>query len=154
MVEPGHTYLDEIVGRCQRRLDEARARVPLGKLQQEAEQRSDHRNFVSTLSGIALRIIAELKRASPSRGLLRRDYRRHKLARAYESAGASALSVLTEEHFFLGSLDDLRRGPEVVGPAVLPKDYVPLGYHGLYAGVNGVEALLPLCRLLPGQESP
>src|SRR2546426_11924186 len=131
MVEPGHTYLDEIVGRCRRRLAEARARVPLGKLQQEAEQRTDGRNFVSALSGIALRIIAELKRASPSRGLLRRDYRRHKLARAYESAGASALSVLTEEHFFLGSLDDLRRGRRTGRPPALPKKVVLDALPGL-----------------------
>src|SRR2546422_7070700 len=135
MVEPGHTYLDEIVGRCRRRLDEARARVPLGKLQQEAEQRSDGRNFVSALSGIALRIIAELKRASPSRGLLRRDYRRHKLARAYESAGASALSVLTEEHFFLGSLDDLRRGREGLGLPGLRKNFLPRPHQGFGAAV-------------------
>src|SRR3989441_13203279 len=124
MVEPGHTYLDEIVGRCRRRLDEARERVPLGKLQQEVEQRSDGRNFVSALSGISLRIIAELKGASPSRGLLRRDYRRHKLDRAYGSAGASALSVLTWEHFFLGSLDDLRRGRGAVSLPGVRKDFV------------------------------
>src|SRR2546425_1470344 len=135
MVEPGHTYLDEIVGRCRRRLDEARARVPLGKLQQEAEQRSDGRNFVSALSGIALRIIAELKRASPSRGLLRRDYRRHKLARAYESAGASALSVLTEEHFFLGSLDDLRRGRAARRPPLFRKDVLPYAHPVLASEV-------------------
>ena len=152
MVEPGHTYLDEIVGRCQRRLDEARARVPLGKLQQEAEQRSDHRNFVSALSGIALRIIAELKRASPSRGLLRRDYRRHKLARAYESAGASALSVLTEEHFFLGSLDDLRRVREAVSLPVLRKDFVLDAYQVFESVVAGADALLLIAAILPDKE--
>src|SRR2546426_6239016 len=154
MVEPGHTYLDEIVGRCRRRLAEARARVPLGKLQQEAEQRTDGRNFVSALSGIALRIIAELKRASPSRGLLRRDYRRHKLARAYESAGASALSVLTEEHFFLGSLDDLRRGREAVGLPRFRKDFLLHAYQGFESVVAGADALLLVVALLPGNELP
>src|SRR5215471_14312955 len=101
------TYLDEIMAVCQQRLKETRAHIPLDQVQEAAEARHERRDFAGALSGPGLRIIAELKKASPSRGLLRPDYQCRELVQGYEAAGAAALSVLTEEGSFRGSLTDL-----------------------------------------------
>jgi len=75
MAELAKTVLEDIVALRRQRIEEARARVPLGQLQAAAEARFERRDFAAALAGGKLRVIAELKRASPSRGLLRRDYR-------------------------------------------------------------------------------
>jgi indole-3-glycerol phosphate synthase len=82
------------------------------------------RDFAGALAGPGLRVIAELKKASPSRGLLRGDYRPAELAAELERAGACALSVLTEEEFFQGSLEHLQAARQAAGLPVLRKDFV------------------------------
>lgn len=152
MTEPASTFLAEVIAARRRRLEDARARVPLGQLQAEADARSERRDFATALSGGALRIIAELKRASPSRGILCRHYRRREIAQAYEEAGAAALSVLTEEQFFLGSLEDLREAREAVHLPVLRKDFVLDGYQVIESIAAGADALLLIVAVLSDKD--
>ena len=102
------TVLEEILAARRRRLDEARARVPLRDLERAVKARVDSHDFAGAISSAGLGVIAELKQASPSRGVLRKDYQPAAIARGYEAAGAAALSVLTEEDYFQGSLEHLR----------------------------------------------
>lgn len=144
--------LDQIVAARRRRVDELRARVPLHELRREAESRGERRDFALALSGATLRVIAEMKRASPTRGLLRRYYRRRELARAYESAGAAALSVLTEEKFFLGSLEDLRQARQAVDLPILQKDFILDNYQVYESVAAGADALLLVVAALSNRE--
>lgn len=152
MTEPARTFLEEIVAARKRRLEETRARVALDQVQQAAEARSERRDFAAALSGGSVRVIAELKRASPSRGLLRQRYRRREIAQAYESAGASALSVLTEEQFFLGSLEDLKEVRDSVRLPVLRKDFIVDGYQVYESVAAGADALLLIVAALSDKD--
>ena len=89
-----------------------------------------------------LHIIAELKQASPSRGLLRKDYRCREIAQGYEAAGAAALSVLTEEQYFRGSLTDLIDARDATGLPVLRKDFILDEYQVWESAAAGADALL------------
>src|ERR1700680_3197934 len=82
------------------------------------------RDFGAVLTGPVLNVIAELKKASPSRGVLREDYRPAALAQSLEKAGAAALSVLTEEEFFEGSLAHLKEARKAVALPILRKDFL------------------------------
>jgi indole-3-glycerol phosphate synthase len=148
------TVLDQILVARRRRLDEARARVPLGDLQRAAEARSDRRDFTEALRGPALRVIAELKRASPSRGVLRTDFRPAEIARGYEAAGAAALSVLTEEDYFAGSLADLQQARAAVALPVLRKDFIIEDYQVYEAAAAGADAVLLIVAALGASELP
>ena len=143
------TYLDEIMTTCQRRLEAVRARIPLAQVQEAAQARHERRDFAGALSGGGIRVIAELKRASPSRGLLRQDYRCRELAQGYEGAGAAALSVLTEERFFRGSLTDLIDARDAVGLPVLRKDFIFDSYQVYESAAANADALLLIVAALP-----
>ena len=143
------TYLDEIIAACQQRLSEIRARIPLDQVQEAAQARHERRDFAGALSGDGLRIIAELKKASPSRGLLRQDYRCRELAQGYEAAGAAALSVLTEGHFFQGSLTDLIDARDAVGLPVLRKDFILDSYQVYESAAANADALLAIVAAVP-----
>jgi indole-3-glycerol phosphate synthase len=143
------TYLDEIIAACQQRLRETRARIPLDQVQDAAQARHERRDFAKALSGDGLRIIAELKRASPSRGLLRPDYRCREVAQGYEASGAAALSVLTEAQFFQGSLTDLIDARDAVGLPVLRKDFIIDGYQVYESVAANADALLVIVAAVP-----
>ncbi len=142
------TYLGGIVAECRRRLEETRAQAPLADVVRRAEQRRERRDFAAALRGPTLRVIAELKRASPSLGILCSDYRPLEIARGYEKAGAAALSVLTEEKYFLGSLADLGVAREAVQLPVLRKDFILDAYQVYEAVAAGADALLLIVAAL------
>jgi indole-3-glycerol phosphate synthase len=152
MAELAKTVLKDIVATRRRRVEEARARVPLGQVQAAAEARTERRDFAGTLSGGSLRVIAELKRASPSRGPFCRDYQPRRIAQAYAEAGAAALSVLTEEDFFLGSLGDLQEARAAVGLPVLRKDFILDGYQVFESVAAGADALLLIVAALADRD--
>lgn len=157
--ETGSTILGNIVAARRLTLEETRLAVPLERVQQMAEAREERRDFAAALTseggpGAApgLRVIAELKRASPSRGLLRQNYRRRDIAQGYARSGAAALSVLTEERYFLGSLQDLTLAREAVEVPVLRKDFILESYQIYESVAAGADALLLIVAALPDQD--
>jgi len=157
--EPGRSILDQIVSARRRTLEETRLAVPLARVQQMAEGRQERRDFASALAPAAergatpgLRVIAELKRASPSRGLLRHYYRRREIALGYAAAGASALSVLTEEQHFLGSTQDLTEVRQAVEIPVLRKDFILDSYQVYESVAAGADALLLIVAAVPDED--
>jgi indole-3-glycerol phosphate synthase len=101
-------------------------------------------------SGFA--VIAELKKASPSRGLIRTDFEVEKLAAELESAGAAALSVLTDEEFFQGSLENLRRASAKTALPCLRKDFILDEFQLLEAKANSADAVLLIVAALSSKE--
>ena len=148
MAEVAKSVLEDIIALRRVRLEEARQLVPLGRLQPAAEARSDWRDFAAAITGKTLRVIAELKQASPSRGALRSEYRPAEIARGYEAAKAAALSVLTEEDFFMGSLEHLRAARAGTGLPVLRKDFILDEYQVYESAAAGADALLLIVAAL------
>jgi len=153
--EMARTILDNIVAARRRTLEETRLGIPLERVQQAAEAREERRDFAAAISsgaGLAtppgFRVIAELKRASPSRGLLRKEYRRREIAEGYAQGGAAALSVLTEEQYFLGSLQDLAEARPAVKLPVLRKDFILESYQVYESVAAGADALLLIVAAL------
>ena len=93
-------------------------------------------------------IIAEIKRASPSKGVLCENLDAAGTARVYEKAGAAAISVLTDNHFFMGSADDLRQVKAVTTLPVLRKDFIISEYQVLESAAMGADAILLIVRIL------
>src|SRR5262249_4114898 len=121
------TILDRIVAATQRDLAERSARVTLAALRAAAATAPDPRPFAAALRpehGASARLIAEVKRASPSKGLLAADFDPAAQASAYVHGGAAAISVLTEPNFFRGSLDHLRAVRAAADVPVLRKDFL------------------------------
>lgn len=147
------TILEDIVRTVRARLEGVRGRAPRAELERTVEARRERRDFAGALAasparGQGPRVIAELKKASPSAGLLRRDYHPQQIARDYESAGAAALSILTEPDFFLGSLADLKEARAAAGLPVLRKDFI-LDDYQVYESVGaGADALLLIVAAL------
>ena len=157
--DPGRTILDNIVSARRHSLEETRLALPLKRVQEMAEAREERRDFASAIGSVAkagsgqgLAVIAELKRASPSRGLLRHHYRRTEIASGYAGAGASALSILTEEHYFLGSTQDLTLVRQSVEIPVLRKDFILESYQVYESVAVGADALLLIVAILSDQE--
>lgn len=152
MAESSESVLDKIIAARRQRVEEARLLVPLSDLRRVAEGRTDFIDFGKALSWSGICVIAELKRASPSRGLLREDYRPRAIAKGYEAAGAAALSVLTEEDFFMGSLNDLREVREATGLPILRKDFIIGDYQIYESAAAGADALLLIVAALTENE--
>jgi indole-3-glycerol phosphate synthase len=150
------TILDDIVAACRARLEIRKAEVPLDRVREAAAQRmewaSERRDFAAALAMPGLGVIAEMKQASPSRGVLRTDYRPREIAPGYEAAGAVALSVLTEERFFKGSLGDLEEAREAVSLPVLRKDFILEPYQVYESEAAGADALLLIVAILSDSE--
>ncbi len=119
--------LSKIVASKRLRIEAAKRNVPPERMRQTAEKaRADatRRSLSAALNNEGINIVAEFKRRSPSKGVIREDADAAKIARSYESAGAAAISVLTEEDFFDGSLDDLRAVRAAVSIPILRKDFI------------------------------
>jgi indole-3-glycerol phosphate synthase len=145
--------LNEIVQKRRARLAEAKARVPLATLEKSARGREGLRDFAGAIaSWRGLRVVAELKRASPSGGMLRQDYSPRAIALGYEAAGAAALSVLTEEDHFLGSLQHLVEARAAGRLPVLRKDFILEPYQVFESAAAGADALLLIVAALDDRE--
>ncbi len=129
------------------------AAVPASDLRHAAESRSaNRRDFTAALRAKRPAIISEIKKASPSKGLLVENFRPAQLARQYEQGGAAALSVLTDREFFQGSLDDLRTARAACTLPVLRKDFTLTDYHVLEAAAVGADAILLIVAILDDAE--
>jgi indole-3-glycerol phosphate synthase len=118
------TILDRIVEARRAAMEKRRRLHPLPVLKMAVQKAAPVRDFAAALSRAGLNVIAELKKASPSRGLLRPDFNARRLAESLAADGAAALSVLTEEEFFQGSLANLRAARGAVAIPALRKDFI------------------------------
>ena len=141
--------LDTILQHKERELAERKAALPLRALVQRAEAMDPPRDFAAALRQDGIRLIAEIKRASPSKGVFAPDLNPPALAQTYAENGASALSVLTDERFFQGSLDDLQAARAAVPIPALRKDFTTDEYHIVEARAAGADAVLLIVAALP-----
>jgi indole-3-glycerol phosphate synthase len=146
--------LAQIVAATRRRVADAKRTADLGRLE-EAAARHVPRGFRQALaskSRTAPAIIAELKKASPSRGLIRASFDVETLAGDLEACGAAALSVLTDEEFFQGSLDNLRRASARTHIPCLQKDFIVDEFQLLQARAYSADAILLIVAVLSQSE--
>jgi indole-3-glycerol phosphate synthase len=118
------------------------------ELERRAAQRTDFRDFCAALRSQRTAIIAEIKKASPSRGTLADHFDPASLARQYVAGGAAALSVLTDAEFFQGSLEDLETARAAVPAPVLRKDFTLDEFHVVEAAAHHADAILLIAALL------
>ena len=144
--------LSKIVARKRERLAEARRRRPGAKLREALVPRAEPHRFILALRREAIRVIAEIKRRSPSKGIIREHFDPVAIARNYTANGAAAISVLTEEDFFDGSLDHLRSVGAVTGLPLLRKDFIFDEYQLYEAAEAGADAILLIAAMLDGPE--
>lgn len=146
--------LDSIVAASRRRVSERRRTADRRELEQAAAAHRPRgfRDQLRRVSRHGMAIIAELKKASPSKGLIRADFRPSELAQELEQAGAAALSVLTEEEFFQGSLDYLRQASLATSLPCLRKDFIVDEFQILEARANRADAILLIVAALEQKE--
>ena len=150
------TFLDRILVEKRAAVTAAKREVPLGHIRELAEQRREQslncRDFAAALAQQGLGVIAELKQASPSRGLLCSDYRPREIAEGYEKAGAVALSVLTDQQFFLGSLHHLAAVRQATTLPILRKDFIVDQYQVYESVAARADALLLIVAALEDKD--
>ncbi len=140
--------LSSIIAGVRTGVRERAKKKPLAILENEIAGLPGPRNFTAALSAKKkLRIIAEIKRASPSAGLLRPELSPGTLAQNYQEAGAAAISVLTEKNYFQGSLDDLAAVRKSVQIPILQKDFILIPYQIYEARARGADAILLIVAL-------
>ena len=142
--------LDEIVEKTKERVETAKGIISLDDLKNEVRlmKITDEFPFKKALTGDDIAIIAEVKKASPSKGLISEDFDYLNIAREYEQAGASAISVLTEPYFFMGSDDYLKEISKEVNIPVLRKDFIVDEYMIWEAKALGASAVLLIVGIL------
>jgi indole-3-glycerol phosphate synthase len=140
--------LEQLVARAREDVERRRAGVPLSELEARLPGRGDDRPFSEALVRPGLSLIAEFKRRSPSSGEIRPGAEVAEIVSAYERGGAAALSVLTEEASFGGSLDDLRAAREASDLPILRKDFTVDPYQLYETAVSGADAVLLIVAAL------
>ena len=146
-------FLDRIVTQTKSDLEQRKRDIPLADLQRWALEQSQPRDLLETLEPRdRVHMIAEVKRASPSKGLLAPDLDPVATALLYEANGASAISVLTEPHFFLGSPDYLKAIKQAVSIPVLRKDFIIDEYQVYEARAWGADIILLICAILDDEQ--
>jgi indole-3-glycerol phosphate synthase len=141
-------FLAKIVEHVRSVVEQRKQQTPLAALQDRALYHQPTRGFARSLSGDTRRIIAEVKRSSPSKGLIRADFSPVRIGRDYADHGASAISVLTEERFFQGSLTYLEEIKAAVAVPLLRKDFIIDPYQMTEARSYGGDAILLIAALL------
>src|SRR5450631_4494060 len=146
--------LDQIVAATRRRVAKTRDTADLRDLERRAAEHAP-RGFKRALQAASQHgpaVIAELKKASPSKGLIRQDFNASELALELEQAGAAALSVLTDEEFFQGSLENLRRASASSSLPCLRKDFIVDEFQLLESRANCADAILLIVAALSQKE--
>ncbi len=147
------TILDRIVATKQQEIARAKAAVPLAELERRLDGAPPVRDFFAALTGPAgISLIAEVKKASPSKGVIREDFQPVEIAAIYERHGAACISVLTDEPYFQGRLDYLTAVRRAVGIPVLRKDFIIDPYQVVEARTAGADAVLLIAECLDDRQ--
>jgi len=140
--------LEKIVALKKEKVEQRKKVLPLSCLKERIARQRPPLDFASALVGDRIRLIAEVKQASPSRGVLNPNLNPTKLAKTYAEGGAAAISVLTEENYFKGSIDYLAAIREVVRLPLLRKDFIFDPYQVYESRAYGADALLLIAAIL------
>ena len=141
--------LDTIIAHKQKELAIEQEQVPLAKLEDQISNLPPTRDFRGAITGRGtVKLIAEVKKKSPSKGTIREDFHPVSIAEAYVENGAAAISVLTDKHFFAGELDYLRAIRDTVDVPLLRKDFTIDPYHIYQARLAGADAILLIVAAL------
>jgi len=150
------TILERILQVKRREVAAARERAPMEEIEARARAAAPARDFVGALRGRiaagAPAVIAEIKKASPSKGLLRSNFDPAAIAKSYEKAGAACMSVLTDREFFQGSPEDLDQARKAAGLPVLRKDFVVEPYQVYESRAMGADCILLIAACLARQD--
>lgn len=151
--EPRH-ILEEIVWYKETEVDRMRERLPLAELRKQLELAPPTRDFKAALLAAKTppAIIAEVKKASPSKGVIRESFDPVAIAKAYEQGGATAISVLTDQKFFQGSWDNLSQVRQTVDLPILCKEFIIYPYQLYLARSRGADAVLLIAAILSDQD--
>lgn len=144
-------FLKTIVAEKHAQVAAAKKAAPFAEVRDAAEARTDFRSFAGALIDKPpdrVNIIAEIKRASPSKGVIRENVDPAAVAKAYERGGAAAISVLTESAYFKGSAEDLKAARAAQGRPVLRKDFIVDDYQVYESAAMGADAILLIVRIL------
>jgi indole-3-glycerol phosphate synthase len=147
--QPEH-ILEEIVWYKEREIPPMRDKMPLDKLKKRVAVMTPPLDFLAALKQGKTRpaLIAEVKKASPSKGVIRADFDAVEIAKAYQRGGASCLSVLTDSKFFQGSFENLAAVRQAVDLPLLCKEFVIYPYQIYYARAHGADAVLLIAAIL------
>jgi indole-3-glycerol phosphate synthase len=147
------TILDDILIKTRQTIQADREAVPVAELEAMVADLAPCRDFHAALAdGDQVQLIAEVKRASPSAGLIREDFDPVSIASAYQQGGAACISVLTDAPFFQGSLEYLRQVREQVELPLLRKDFIVDRYQLLQARAAGADCVLLIAECLAGED--
>ena len=151
--EPNN-ILEEIIWYKEVEVERMRDRLPLLKLQQQVKDAAPPKDFLAALRNGKTNpaLIAEVKKASPSKGVIRADFNPIAIAKAYEQAGASCLSVLTDEKFFQGSFNNLSLVRQAVDLPLLCKEFIIYPYQIYFARAKGADAVLLIAAVLENKD--
>ena len=145
--------LDKIVATKRVEIEQARSARPLDELRRQLRDAPPVRDFFSALAGEGpIKLIAEVKKASPSAGVIREDFDPLEIASLYQQHGASCISVLTDKEYFQGGLGDLRTIREHVSVPLLRKDFILDEYQLVEARVAGADAVLLIAECLDDEQ--
>ncbi|MBD2183417.1 indole-3-glycerol phosphate synthase TrpC [Planktothrix sp. FACHB-1355] len=146
--------LEEIVWHKETEVAQMRERLPLADLQRKIADLPPPRDFVAALRQGKTQpaLIAEVKKASPSKGVIRADFDPVAIAQAYQQAGASCISVLTDTKFFQGSFENLQRIRAAVDLPLLCKEFIIYPYQIYLARINGADAILLIAAILSDRD--
>lgn len=146
------SFLDAILKAKAEEIAAAKYRTPLEQMERVAAKREGWRDFSAALRRDGVRIIAEIKRASPSLGAIRPQLDAAAVASAYAEGGAAAVSVLTEPRYFKGSQADLQAARAATNLPVLRKDFIVEPYQVYETVAMGADAMLLIVRILNDEE--
>ncbi len=148
-ITSAESFLSRIVSHKRDELAHAQKKLPLTTLQQMAQKQPAPRDFRAALNGGEnLAVIAEIKKSSPSTGVLREDFNPVVLAKSYAAHGAAALSILTDEKFFGGNLENLQKARTICALPILRKDFILHPYQIWEARAFGADAILLIVAIL------
>ena len=151
--QPEH-ILEEIVWEKEREVNIMREKLPLATLQKRVPEMAPPLDFLGALKQGKTHpaVIAEVKKASPSKGVIRADFDAVEIAKSYQRGGASCLSVLTDRKFFQGSFENLQNVRQAVDLPLLCKEFVIYPYQIYYARTHGADAVLLIAAILEDKD--